>query len=215
MLTDRTVGWFTSVYPVVLEHLDGDLRSCLRQTKETMHRIPNKGVGYNILRYLSDNTAYSTGLCALIGFNYLGEMSAQDSNDGALFTAMTEISAGDDFAPQNVFGPDISINCSVVDGKLEASLAYNTAMFTQEQATELLNGMMESLREITVHTADMTNEEVTATDLGEYEWTDEEFQKVYNHFIQMGTPLQRIYPLSPMQDRCAILLTNWLLSMRC
>ena len=201
LLTDRTVGWFTSVYPVVLEHLDGDLRNCLRQTKETMHRIPNKGVGYNILRYLSDNTAYSTGLCALIGFNYLGEMSAQDSNDGALFTAMTEISAGDDFAPQNVFGPDISINCSVVDGKLEASLAYNTAMFTQEQATELLNGMMESLREITVHTADMTNEEVTATDLGEYEWTDEEFQKVYNHFIQMGTPLQRIYPLSPMQDR--------------
>ena len=204
LLTDRTVGWFTSVYPVVLEHLDGDLRSCLRQTKETMHRIPNKGVGYNILRYLSDNTAYSTGLCALIGFNYLGEMSAKDADNGALFTAMTEISAGDDFAPQNVFGPDISINCSVVDGKLEASLAYNTAMFTQEQATELLNGIMESLREITVHTADMTNEEVTATDLGEYEWTDEEFQKVYNHFIQMGTPLQRIYPLSPMQEGMAL-----------
>ena len=204
LLTDRTVGWFTSVYPVVLEHLDGDLRSCLRQTKETMHRIPNKGVGYNILRYLSDETAYSTGQCALIGFNYLGEMSAQDSNDGALFTAMTEMSAGDDFAPQNVFGPDISINCSVIDGKLEAGLAYNTALFTEEQATLLLNGMMESLREITAHTSEMTDVEVTATDLGEYEWTDEEFQKVYNHFIQMGTPLQRIYPLSPMQEGMAL-----------
>ena len=204
LLTDRTVGWFTSVYPVVLEHLDGDLRSCLRQTKETMHRIPNKGVGYNVLRYLSSDTAYSTGQCALIGFNYLGEMSAKDSNDGAPFTAMTEISAGDDFAPQNVFGPDISINCSVTDGQLEASLAYNTALFTQEQASQLLNGMMESLREITVHTADMKDVEVTATDLGEYEWTDEEFQKVYSHFIQMGTPLQRIYPLSPMQEGMAL-----------
>ena len=204
LLTDRTVGWFTSVYPVVLEHLDGDLRSCLRQTKETMHRIPNKGVGYNILRYLSDETTYSTGQCALIGFNYLGEMSAQDSNDGALFTAMTEISAGDDFAPQNVFGPDISINCSVIDGKLEAGLAYNTALFTQEQATLLLNGMMESLREITTHTSEMTDVEVTATDLGEYEWTDEEFQGVYRHFIEMGTPLQRIYPLSPMQEGMAL-----------
>ena len=163
LLTDRTVGWFTSVYPVVLEHLDGDLRSCLRQTKETMHRIPNKGVGYNILRYLSDETAYSTGQCALIGFNYLGEMSAQDSNDGALFTAMTEISAGDDFAPQNVFGPDISINCSVIDGKLEAGLAYNIALFTEEQATLLLNGMMESLREITAHTSEMTDVYSAAT----------------------------------------------------
>jgi amino acid adenylation domain-containing protein/non-ribosomal peptide synthase protein (TIGR01720 family) len=169
-----------------------------------MHRIPNKGVGYNVLRYLSSDTAYSTGQCALIGFNYLGEMSAKDSNDGAPFTAMTEISAGDDFAPQNVFGPDISINCSVTDGQLEASLAYNTALFTQEQASQLLNGMMESLREITVHTADMKDVEVTATDLGEYEWTDEEFQKVYSHFIQMGTPLQRIYPLSPMQEGMAL-----------
>ena len=204
LLTDRTVGWFTSVYPVVLEHLDGDLRSCLRQTKETMHRIPNKGVGYNILRYLSDETTYSTGQCALIGFNYLGEMSAQDSSDGALFTAMTEISAGDDFAPQNVFGPDISINCSVIDGKLEATLAYNTALFTQKQAAQLLNGMMESLREITAHTSEMTDVEVTATDLGEYEWTDEEFQGVYRHFIDMGTPLQRIYPLSPMQEGMAL-----------
>ena len=204
LLTDRTVGWFTSVYPVVLEHLDGDLRSCLRQTKETMHRIPNKGVGYNILRYLSDEITYSTGQCALIGFNYLGEMSAQDSSDGALFTAMTEISAGDDFAPQNVFGPDISINCSVIDGKLEATLSYNTALFTQKQAAQLLNCMMESLREITAHTSEMTDVEVTATDLGEYEWTDEEFQGVYRHFIDMGTPLQRIYPLSPMQEGMAL-----------
>ena len=87
---------------------------------------------------------------------------------------------------------------------MEASLAYNTALFTQEQASQLLNGMMESLREITVHTADMKDVEVTATDLGEYEWTDEEFQKVYSHFIQMGTPLQRIYPLSPMQEGMAL-----------
>jgi amino acid adenylation domain-containing protein/non-ribosomal peptide synthase protein (TIGR01720 family) len=204
LMTDRTVGWFTSVYPVVLEHLDGDLRSCMRQTKETMHRIPNKGVGYNILRYLSDDTAYSTGLCALIGFNYLGEMSAQDSNDGALFTAMTEISAGDDFAPQNVFGPDISINCSVIDGKLEAGLAYNTKVFTEQQAQQLLDGMIESLHEITEHTSAMQHVEVTASDLGEYEWTDEEFQHVYNHFNELGTPLQRIYPLSPMQEGMAL-----------
>ena len=97
---------------------------------------------------------------------------------------MTEISAGDDFAPQNVFGPDISINCSVTDGQLEASLAYNTALFTQEQASQLLNGMMESLREITVHTADMKDVEVTATDLGEYEWTDEEFQTPTSFFAE-------------------------------
>ncbi len=198
LLTDRTVGWFTSVYPVVLEHLDGDLRKCLRLMKETMHRIPNKGVGYNILRYLSPDTAYSTDQCALIGFNYLGEMDESAGN--APFTAMTEISAGEDFAPQNIFGPDLSINCSVTGGKLEASLAYNTSVCTDEQARQLLEGMMKGLQEISAHTAAMDDVEVTASDLGEYEWTDEEFQRVYNHFNKMGTPLQRIYPLSPMQE---------------
>ena len=205
LMTDRTVGWFTSIYPVVLEHLDGDMRSCLRHTKETMHRIPNKGVGYNVLRFLSsEKPIYNTEQCALIGFNYLGEMTEQSNDGHKLFMVMTEISSGDDISPKNVFGPDFNINCSVIDGKLEATMAYNTALYTEEQASQLLDGMMESLREITSHTAGMEDAEVTATDLGEYEWTDEEFQSVYNHFIQLGTPLQRIYPLSPMQEGIAL-----------
>ena len=36
LLTDRTVGWFTSVYPVILENLNADLRKLIRTTKETM-----------------------------------------------------------------------------------------------------------------------------------------------------------------------------------
>ena len=198
LLTDRTVGWFTSVYPVVLEELDGDLRTCLRNSKETMHRIPNKGVGYNILRFFNEDVNYDTNKCALIGFNYLGEMDGKGNEDAA-FSAMTEISCGEDFSPLNVFGPDLSINCSVVNGELAASLAYNNKMYTEEQAQKLLNGMMSALQEITAHTR-AKEKEVTATDLGEYEWSDKDFQKIYNNFAEKGTPLQRIYPLSPMQE---------------
>lgn len=200
LLTDRTVGWFTSVYPIVLEHLDGDLRSCLRQSKETMHRVPNKGVGYNILRFFNGDVHYDTNRCALIGFNYLGEMDSQGSTAEAAFAAMTEISSGDDFAPQNLFGPDVSINCSVMNGELAANLAYNHLMYTEEQAQKLLNGMMSALKEIVAHTSTIDTQEVTATDLGEYEWSDADFQKIYNSFVAKGTPLQRIYPLSPMQE---------------
>ena len=199
LLTDRTVGWFTSVYPVVLENLDGDLRSCLRQSKETMHRVPNKGVGYNIIRFFDNDVHYDTNKCALIGFNYLGEMDAQ-GHEGVSFSAMTEISSGDDFSSQNVFGPDIAINCFVVNGELAANLAYNESVLTEEMAQHLLDGMMVGLQEITTHTATMDTREVTATDLGEYEWSDDDFQKIYNTYIAQGTPLKRIYPLSPMQE---------------
>lgn len=200
LLTDRTVGWFTSVYPVVLERLDSDLRSCLRQTKETMHRIPNKGVGYNILRFFNDDVRFDTQKCALIGFNYLGEMDSHSEADNAAFAAMTEISSGEDFSPQNVFGPDIAINSSVVNGVLAVKLAYNESLFTVEQAQKLLDGMMSFLQDITSYTATMDTKEFTATDLGEFEWTDDDFQRIYNTYLEKGTPLQRIYPLSPMQE---------------
>jgi amino acid adenylation domain-containing protein/non-ribosomal peptide synthase protein (TIGR01720 family) len=67
----RTVGWFTSMYPVVfdLSHChDPELQ--LVNVKEVLHRIPNKGIGYGILRYLAKKP-YS--LEPEITFNYLGD----------------------------------------------------------------------------------------------------------------------------------------------
>ena len=43
-------------------------------------------------------------------------------------------------------------------------------------------------------------QEITATDLGETEWTDAEFLHVSHEFEQRGEHLQRIYPLLPMQE---------------
>lgn len=197
LLTDRTVGWFTSVYPVILENLDADIRKLLRTTKETMHRIPNKGVGYNILRFLNGEAGYSSDKCAMIGFNYLGESS--DEADAPFFGA-NEISCGNDFAADNVFGPDLSINCSVTGGELRIYLDYNTALYPEDLAGKFLDGIVESLRTIVVHLQEKKDVEVTASDLGELSWSDEEFESVYNHFNKIGTPVQRIYPLSPMQE---------------
>ena len=198
LLTDRTVGWFTSVYPVILENLDADLRKLIRLTKETMHRIPNKGVGYNILRFLNQDTSYSSDSCAVIGFNYLGESSGASEN--APFSITGEISCGNDFATDNVFGPDISINCNIDNGKLRMTLAYNADIYTENFANCFQKGILESLREISAHLKDKKELEVTASDLGELSWSDDEFETVYEHFRKIGTPIQRIYPLSPMQE---------------
>jgi nonribosomal peptide synthetase CepB len=84
----RTVGWFTSIYPVRL-----DTRTCglaevtaggpaagqaVRRVKEQMRAIPGAGLGYGLLRYL--NLATGPGLAALpapqIGFNYMGRFMA-------------------------------------------------------------------------------------------------------------------------------------------
>ena len=80
----RTVGWFTSVYPVYI-HLEeaDDLGKSLKQVKEALRTIPNKGIGYGILRYLTEEGKKSLGERAEpeIVFNYLGQWESGSSND--------------------------------------------------------------------------------------------------------------------------------------
>ena len=49
----RTVGWFTSTYPVTLELPEGGTRGdALRAVRDSLRRVPHKGLGYGLLRYL-------------------------------------------------------------------------------------------------------------------------------------------------------------------
>ncbi|PES28329.1 hypothetical protein CN497_25175, partial [Priestia megaterium] len=52
----RTVGWFTSLFPVRLTPAD-TLGESIKQIKEQLRSIPNKGIGFGALRYLGDARA--------------------------------------------------------------------------------------------------------------------------------------------------------------
>src|SRR6185503_2426236 len=50
----RTVGWFTSVYPLLVDITEpGASIDHLVKIKEQMRKIPNKGIGFGVLRYLN------------------------------------------------------------------------------------------------------------------------------------------------------------------
>ena len=83
----RTVGWFTSLYPVRLDPGPLDLEEALsagaplgralKTIKEQLRAVPGKGLGYGLLRYLNAETAAKlAGLPApQLGFNYLGRFA--------------------------------------------------------------------------------------------------------------------------------------------
>ncbi len=86
----RTLGWFTSMFPVRLDVAGCDLEEAMaggaaagrvvKAVKEQLRSVPDKGMGYGLLRYLNPGTA--SELAALptgqISFNYLGRFSAGD-----------------------------------------------------------------------------------------------------------------------------------------
>jgi amino acid adenylation domain-containing protein len=80
--TSRTVGWFTSMYPVRLSRVGCvDYGEILSSVKEQLREIPDKGIGYGVLKYMGekreeDGAAKQGGEGGVpwdIVFNYLGQ----------------------------------------------------------------------------------------------------------------------------------------------
>ncbi|WP_282796165.1 non-ribosomal peptide synthetase [Streptomyces sp. CC224B] len=131
----RTVGWFTSVFPVRLDVSGADLDDAfaggpaagalVKAVKEQLLALPDKGIGYGLLRHLNPETAavLAPHPVGQIGFNYLGRFSAGADMPPELrglgFTQdpgvaeLAELDAGQD--PRMPAPAELDINAHVTD----------------------------------------------------------------------------------------------------
>lgn len=70
----RTVGWFTAMYPILL-HSDGTFGDTLKNTKNAIREIPNKGFDYGVIKYLRPGVIQEPDI--YVTFNYLGRLDSQ------------------------------------------------------------------------------------------------------------------------------------------
>ncbi|WP_176560098.1 non-ribosomal peptide synthase/polyketide synthase [Brevibacillus dissolubilis] len=147
----RTVGWFTSMYPVLLDHKgEASPVDALRVIKEQLQSIPNKGIGYGLLRYLSPDAEVTARLKSIphapISFNYLGQFNQMD-DEKALFGFASE-SRGANISPDAKRPHLIDVVSAVEEGKLIVSWIYNTQLLDSSRIEKLAAGYMEALRSI-------------------------------------------------------------------
>ncbi|MFE5879253.1 amino acid adenylation domain-containing protein, partial [Rhodococcus sp. NPDC056506] len=88
----RTVGWFTSIFPVRLDLSGVDPSDAcaggpaaglaVKAVKEQLRAVPERGIGYGLLRYLNDATAQSLSQFSApqISFNYLGRVGGSEAD---------------------------------------------------------------------------------------------------------------------------------------
>ncbi|MFP2903276.1 condensation domain-containing protein, partial [Corallococcus sp. 4LFB] len=116
----RTVGWFTSLYPVVLEvSKEGTAGDALRAVRDTLRAVPGKGVGYGLLRYQGPEAIAAKlkqAPKAPVAFNYLGQFDALASGTGG-FTLAKE-SAGPTQGEDGQRSHVLEVNGLVVGGQL-------------------------------------------------------------------------------------------------
>ena len=190
---DRTVGWFTAIFPVVFDDLCKDVRTLVRNAKQTRRRIPDKGFGYPQLMGIS------TKDCPLVTFNYLGNLT--ENSEDAKFVISQNYSLGNMIAPENKYGTDITVN-GIQDGdKIRFIIDYNICRFSEAQADEFCGLFMESLSNVIDHTCSVSSPEKTPSLFGETEWSDSEFREILSDFAFRRESILAIRHLSKQQIR--------------
>jgi non-ribosomal peptide synthase protein (TIGR01720 family) len=139
----RTVGWFTSLYPVVLEAGDAGPGDALVSARERLRAVPGRGIGYGLLGLLEAAPA------AEILFNYLGQVDAT-SQGPSLFRASTA-SAGPSRSPRAHRTHLLEIVGMVTEGRLRITLTYGSRTHRRETAERLAAAYAGALRELIQH----------------------------------------------------------------
>ncbi len=159
--TQRTIGWFTVAYPTLL-HYDPqqNLADLIKQTKESLRKVPQKGLGYGVLRYLQQRD--EVALTPEIGFNYLGQMDAADQND--LF-AIDWQGLGRAVSAQMPLAHELDFLSLVENKTLQIHIAYNRLRFSEDSIRQLGELYLQSLAALIACCLAQDGSEVTPSDL--------------------------------------------------
>ena len=148
----RTVGWFTSFYPFLLELPEQkDLTAQIQHVKAHLRKIPHKGIGFGILKYLSDldpQEAEKLQGKARIGFNYLGQFDQDIVSD--LFEVTPE-STGSWASPRSQPIHDLYIEGIILQQHLEMTLHYHPGQYQKESTSALWQYYQKELEQLIAH----------------------------------------------------------------
>ena len=148
--TTRTVGWFTSLYPVLLEAEEYDLPEKLIKTiKEQLRQIPDQGLGYGVLKYINREASLQGDEPWEVVFNYLGQLDTLLPPSSWLQGNVE--SAGAEVSLQRRVTEKLAVNCWVQSGQLVINWMYSTRHFDASTAEHLSRTYIAELQSLTNH----------------------------------------------------------------
>lgn len=178
---NRTVGWFTSLYPVLLDlPLELDIGGQVKTIKESLRRIPDKGFGYGVLKYLTPD-ALKNGLVfsteARIRFNYMGQFGTETGS--GLFQVSTD-ATGEGVDPDAARSVDIDIGAMVLEKELELSVSASRQRYAEGSLKEFLGLMQGEILALSDHCGNKKTAELTPADLTSSDISLDELEDLFS-----------------------------------
>ncbi|SPO07060.1 uncharacterized protein DNG_09754 [Cephalotrichum gorgonifer] len=193
-----TVGWFTSMCPILLpDHGDDALRS-LQDVKDFRRRVPEKGLPF----FTKFARGASSGV--EVTFNYFG-LYQQLERDDALLNRMSWASA----TPPSDSSPDVprfslfDVSAGVEDGEMFVNFAFSDKIKHRGLVQQWIESCSETLNDLIDATSQSYENTLTLSDLPHLPATYDELSALLDTTlpeagISKGN-VQDIYPCSPMQ----------------
>ena len=151
----RTVGWFTSVYPMLLDVPEAaDLGMALRAVQEQMRSLPGHGIGYGLLRYLGADAELRERLAVMpegeVLFNYFGQVDG-GAPSGAGKLGPAPESLGPTQSVQGRRRHLLEVSGGVQRGQLLLRWNYSANLHERATVARLTEDFLQAVRELIDH----------------------------------------------------------------
>ena len=194
----RTVGWFTTLYPVRLQLSESrSVGEDLKAVKEQLRGVPERGLGYGLLKYVGGDEETRQRLRevrAEVAFNYLGQLDNVVSEE-RMFRGAKE-SSGESHSRKGQRSHALTINSSVQGGELVLAWSYSKQVHARETIERVAAEQVERLRQVIEHCREEESGGYTPSDFPLARLNQRELDEV----VGTERKVEDIYPLSPMQQ---------------
>jgi amino acid adenylation domain-containing protein/non-ribosomal peptide synthase protein (TIGR01720 family) len=194
----ETVGWFTSSFPVLFRRtqdpgIKDELGSVIKDVKENLRNTPEHGIGYGILRYITQDIAvihYESKSVIPVLFNYLGDFQSNDY-DFASGTGISGFSA----SPNHTVLHSLEFNGAIVNGLLKFSISYDKDEYHDVTVMKLAEYFKCALEEIIHHCVVTTTINHTPSDFPLAKLKQDKINELESTFRDIAD----VYPATAMQ----------------
>ncbi|MGG4442190.1 edeine non-ribosomal peptide synthetase EdeP [Brevibacillus fortis] len=166
MNVTRTVGWFTSMYPVLIETNSTNRTDHLKEVKEKLRQIPMGGLGFGWLHPHQLEAEEKSH----VRFNYLGSVDNQPTDDLVLVGGNLTVDAG----AGNHLTALLDVAALIRQGELQVSVTYSLQKYRKETMEKLLESFSNELEQLIDHCCRQEAPEFTPSDFEDVELTQKE-----------------------------------------
>jgi amino acid adenylation domain-containing protein/non-ribosomal peptide synthase protein (TIGR01720 family)/FkbM family methyltransferase len=189
----RTVGWCTTLFPVLLEMgTTAQGGALLKSVKEQLRRVPQRGIVYGLLRYLSEDEEMSRRLRALpqpeLKFNYFGQLDNVLSSN-SLFSLSQEAQGAERDGRQSR-AHLLDINGAISGGRLRLNLIYSQNVHRRATVEGLSRSLMEALRAIIAHCQSLETGDLSPSDFPLAKLSQQQLDLIMARAAQVNQPTE-------------------------